>query len=69
VIAAVKEAEARGDFDEILLGGDKIQVTKGVLAGVQAVLTATATRGRIEVVMPLFGGARAFVPQANVARL
>jgi hypothetical protein len=67
VIAAVKEAEARGDFDEILYQGDKVQLAKGVLAGVAAVLTDTARNGR-EVLVPLFGWVRALVPQGNVAR-
>jgi hypothetical protein len=66
VSAAVREAEDSGAFDEILRQGDAVQVAKGVLAGVQAVLTAT--NGRVEILMPLFGGARASVPQGNVAR-
>jgi hypothetical protein len=65
VIAAVREAEARGAFGQILTPGNKIQFAKGVLAGVAAVLTNTAR----EVLLPLFGGIRAMVPQANVARL
>jgi hypothetical protein len=38
-------------------------------AGVQAVLTSTACNGRVEILMPLFGGVRATVPQMDVARL
>jgi hypothetical protein len=70
VIDAVKEAEARGDFDEILSPGDKVQLARGVLAGVKAVLTTTARHdgGKVEILMPLFGGVRATVPQGNVAR-
>jgi transcription antitermination factor NusG len=64
----VKEAEARGDFDEILAQGDQIRLAQGVLAGVKAVLTSTAHNNRVEVLMPLFGGVKAFVPQGNVAR-
>jgi hypothetical protein len=45
VIAAVREAEERGDFDEILAQGDKVQLAKGVLAGVKAVLIATTGSG------------------------
>jgi transcription antitermination factor NusG len=69
VIDAVRHVEAQGDFDEVLAKGDAVQVAKGVLAGVQAVLTSTATNGRVEVLMPLFGGVRATVPQVDVARL
>jgi hypothetical protein len=69
VIMAVMRAEARGDFDDILAQGDKVQLAKGVLAGVAAVLTSTATNGKVEVLMPLFGGVKATVPQGNVARL
>jgi hypothetical protein len=68
VISAVRASEDRGDFDELLHRGDKIQLARGVLAGVQAVLTETARNGRVEVLMPLFGGVRAFVSQADVAR-
>ena len=69
VIAAVREAEERGDFDEILTQGNRVQLAKGVLAGVAAVLTSTATNGRVEVLMPLFGGVRATAPQASVAQV
>jgi hypothetical protein len=70
VIAAVREVEDCGAFDEVLRqGDDAVQVAKGVLAGVQAVLTNTACCGRVEVLMPLLGGVRATVSQANVARL
>jgi hypothetical protein len=68
VIGAVKEAEARGDFDEILTPGNKVEVTKGALAGIKAVLTSNAGCGQVEILMPLFGGVRATVPQGNVAR-
>jgi hypothetical protein len=66
VIDAVRESEDRGDFDEVLATGDPIKLAKGVLAGVQAVLTETACRGRVEILMPLFGGVKASVPQGNV---
>jgi len=68
IIEAVRASEERGDFDEILAKGDKVQLTKGVLAGVQAVLNETAKKGRVEVLIALFGGVKASVPQANVAR-
>jgi len=45
----------------------EVRFAKGVLAGVAAVLTATATNGRVEVLMPLFGGVQGMVPQGNVA--
>jgi hypothetical protein len=69
VIAAVRESEDRGDFDEILHKGDPVKLTQGVLAGVQAVLNETAKKGRVEVLLALFGGVRASIPQANIARV
>jgi hypothetical protein len=68
VIRAVMTAEVRGDFDEFLVQGDKVVLAKGVLAGVKAVLTGLPVCNRVEVLLPLFGGARTSVPEANVAR-
>jgi hypothetical protein len=50
-----REVEDCEAFDEVLRQGDAVQVAKGVLAGVQAVLTNTACNGRVDVLMPLFG--------------
>ena len=69
VIAAVREAEARGDFDEAVGPGDKVHLAKGVLTGVAAILIRNASGCRAEILMPLFGGVRATVPQGQVARL
>src|SRR5262245_4944451 len=69
VIAAGRESEERGDFDEVLAQGDRVRLVKGVLAGVAATLTSTARSGRVEVLMPLFGGVRATAAAGNVARL
>jgi hypothetical protein len=41
VVAAVRESEDRGDFDQLLQRSDPIVITKGVLASVQAILTDT----------------------------
>jgi hypothetical protein len=68
VIAAVREAETRGDFDEILVQGDQVRLAKGALRGVEAVLTEIDRDGRLNVLLPLFGVAKATVPQADVAR-
>jgi hypothetical protein len=68
VIDAIREREAAGEFDEAVVVGDRVQVAKGALRGVQAVLTGNACSGRVEVLMLLFGGARASVPQMDVAR-
>jgi hypothetical protein len=69
IVAAVRESEDRGDFDQLLQRHDPIVITRGVLASVQAIITDTARRGRVEVVMPLFGGVKASVPQGNVMRV
>jgi hypothetical protein len=66
---AVREVEARGEFDEIIAPGDRIKLTTAVLAGVQGVLTSTAASGRVEVLLVLFGGVKATMPQAGIARL
>jgi hypothetical protein len=68
VIAAVREAEARGDFDEILTQGDTVRLAQGVLAGVKAVLTGTTAGNKIEVLMPLFGGVKATARRKRASR-
>lgn len=67
VIDAVREAERRGFFDEILHKGDPVTLTSGVLASVCSVLTDTQTAGMIELLTPLFGGSRATIAAAKVA--
>jgi hypothetical protein len=68
VIEAIRERETRGEFDEVVAVGDKVQVAKGALRGVEAVLTEIDDRGRLSLLLPLFGGAKATVPQTDVAR-
>jgi hypothetical protein len=67
VIMAVKEVEARGNFDDA--PGDKVKLTTSVLTGIQAVLTSTQASGRVEVLLPLLGGVKASVSQVGIARL
>jgi hypothetical protein len=69
VIDAVREAEAKGAFDEALQPGDKVRIANGVLTDVAATLIRNGNGCRAEVLLPLFGGVRATVPQGQVARL
>jgi hypothetical protein len=57
-------ADAGGGFVMAEVG----RCRDGALRGVQATLTAIDCDGRLSVLLPLFGGARATVPQADVAR-
>jgi hypothetical protein len=66
VIDAVKRAEQVGYFDEILHKGDYVTMTYGVLATIKSVCTTEAQAGMVELLTPLFGGARA---TANAAHL
>jgi hypothetical protein len=66
VIEAVREAERRGDFDEILHKGDAVTLHCGVLAMVQSILVQTNSPRLAELLMPLFGGARATVDPAQL---
>jgi hypothetical protein len=68
VIEAIRERETHGEFDEVIAVGDKVRLGKGALCGVQAVLTEIDREGRLSLLLPLFGGAKATVPQADVAR-
>ena len=66
-IEAVKQAEINGLFDEILHKGDAVTFTYGVLAMVRSVLASDAsTAGMVDVITPLFGGARARVDSAKM---
>jgi transcription antitermination factor NusG len=69
VIQAVREVEARGELDEVIQAGDKIRLTSAVLEGVQGVLTKSAVSGNVQVLLALFGGVKASVPQAGIARI
>jgi hypothetical protein len=69
LIDAVREAEAKGAFDEALQAGDKVRIANGVLTDVAAILVANHNGCRAEVLLPLFGGVRATVPQGQVARV
>ncbi|RPI47207.1 MAG: hypothetical protein EHM67_00060 [Hyphomicrobiaceae bacterium] len=66
-IEAVKQAEINGLFDEILHKGDAVTFTYGVLAMVRSVLASDAsTAGMVDVITPLFGGARARVDSTKM---
>jgi len=66
-IEAVKQAEINGLFDEILHKGDAVTFSYGVLATLRSVLASDAdTAGMVNVITPLFGGARARVNSAKM---
>ena len=66
IIAAVKEAEAKGRFDEILHKGDQVTLAYGVLSSLTAVMENDGTNGMIEILLPLLGGAKALVSTDKV---
>ena len=65
VIDGVREAEARGLYDEILHKGDSVTLAHGVLSTVRSVMSSDTTTGMIELLMPLFGGAKATVQRGQ----
>jgi hypothetical protein len=70
VIDGIRQAEADGRFNELLLRGDRVRLTSGILQGLNAKLERVAsTDGLVELLGPLFGGSRMTAPQGQVARL
>jgi hypothetical protein len=63
IIDAVREAEERGDYDEILKKGNRVTFAAGVLACIQSLLPD----GRVELLTPLFGNCRATTRSDKVA--
>jgi hypothetical protein len=68
-IDAVRLAEQRGLFDEILHKGDSVTLAYGVLSTVQSVMSSDTTTGMIEILMPLFQGCRATVQASKVVHM
>jgi transcription antitermination factor NusG len=69
VVEAIREAERRCAFDEILHKGDSVTLAFGVFATVRSVLTATPATNIVELLTPLFGGARARIDTARIAHV
>jgi transcription antitermination factor NusG len=69
VIEAVQEAERTGRFDEILHKGDHVKLVSGVLSTVRSVMSSDTPAGTIQLLMPLFGGARATISSAKIVHL
>jgi hypothetical protein len=67
VIAAIKEAEARGMYDEIVAKGDSMKFAHGVLASISAVMESSKGN-TVQLLLPLFGGSRASVASSKVVR-
>ena len=67
IIEAVQEAERTGRFDELLHKGDNVTLSHGVLATIKAVLNTDAASGTVEILTPLFGGARVRIDHAKLA--
>jgi len=68
-IDAVRLAEAQGLFDEILHKGDHVKLVHGVLSTIKSVCSSDTTVGMIEILMPLFGGARATVRADKIVHM
>lgn len=67
VVLAIKSAEQNGDFDENLMKGDKVKITDGILANIDAFLEKS-DENTAELLTPLFGGASVKVARDRVAR-
>jgi len=68
VIEALQLAEQRGDFDEILHKGDNVTLKYGVLATVRSILTTDSNSTMVNILTPLFGGARLRIATTKIAR-
>jgi hypothetical protein len=66
VIHAIRTAESRGDFDEILHKGDPVTLHCGVLATIRAVISTDVCTGTLELLTPLFGGSRVRVDPGRI---
>jgi len=65
VIAAVKEAEETGIFDELLKKGKAVTFSHRVLSSIGAVMTGVQGH-RVELLTPLFGNCRAVASAAQL---
>jgi hypothetical protein len=66
VVEAIREAERRCEFDEILHKGDHVTFAFGVMATIRSVLASTPATNMVELLTPLFGGARATARTAMI---
>ena len=67
VVDAVRQAESAGEFDEILASGDTVRLTRGVLSCVSARMSSRPGI-KVDLLLPLLGGAHATVAQSAVMR-
>lgn len=67
VIDGLRQAEASGYFDDVLVKGDKIRINSGVLAGIPAFLE-NSTHNSVELLTPLLGGAKVKLAANRVSR-
>jgi hypothetical protein len=68
VIDAIRAAESSGAFDEIIGQGDRVKLTAGVLSCVAARMSGS--KGiRVELILSLFGGAKASALASQVVRI
>ena len=72
VVDAIRLAEDKGDFDQILHKGDSVTLAYGVLSTIRSTLSSdfshVNSHNIVELLTPLFGGARARVQTANIVR-
>lgn len=68
VIEKLRAGEEAGLYDDFLHRGDHVTVAHSALAAVRSVLSSDTTTGMIELLTPLFGGARAMVDGDKLMR-
>jgi hypothetical protein len=67
IVDAIRLAEQQGEFDEVIASGDQVKLTRGVLSCVSARMSGSPGI-RVELLLPLFGGARAGVSPGQLVR-
>ena len=61
-------AEHSGQFDEVIVVGDKVKLASGVLASVAARMSGSPGI-KVELLLPLFGGVKATVASSQLVRV
>ena len=68
IINAVRDAESTGEFDELTVTGSKVKLTDGILSLISARMASPTGTNRVELLTPLFGGARVTVSSSRLVR-
>lgn len=67
IIGAIRAAEEAGDFDDILVRGDKVRINDGILANIAAFLEESHGN-TLHLLTPLLGGATVRIARTRVSR-